>query len=202
MVSVLRIASASIFHATHYLAYLERLGVPVINGTCAHAIESSKARQLSLLSSLGVAYAQTKIVNHLSQVVAAARTLRFPVLVKANVGAHATRVIRFTSWEALQKAVDLYQINLGSDHTALVQEYIPGDNYIIRMHILDGKFLYAAKVYTCYEDVDYSPSEVSCKPNQFTRSDSMEISHAVENDYTPPLQLIQQAEQIYTGSLH
>src|SRR6186713_1583613 len=45
-----------IFHAANYLDHLERLGVPTINGAAAQRIESSKARQLSLLTALGIAY--------------------------------------------------------------------------------------------------------------------------------------------------
>ena len=169
----------------------------MINGTSAHAIESSKARQLSLLTSLGIAYPQTRIVSHPSQIVPAARTLRFPVLVKANISGNASGITRFNSWEALQKAVDLYQVNLGADHTALVQEYIStADNYIVRLHILDGKFLYAAKVYISPEDFKYSPSEIYCKPNRYSQPESYGVSETIENDYTPPLQLIEQAERI------
>ena len=189
--------SAGIFHAANYLAHLERLGVPVVNGTSAHAIESSRARQLSLLTSLGIPYPPTRIISHPSQIVSAARTLRFPVLVKANINGDTAGVTRFNSWEALQKAVDLYQVNLGADHTALVQECIsPIDNYMVRLHILDGKFLYAAKVYISPEDFEYSPSEVYCKPNRYSQANSYGIAETIENDYTPPLQLIEQAERI------
>lgn len=189
--------SAGIFHAANYLAHLERLGVPVINGTSAHVIESSKARQLSLLTALGIAYPQTKVISHPSQLVPAARTLRFPVLVKANISGNASEVTRFSSWQALQKAVDLYQVNLGADHTALVQEYLsPADNYIVRLHILDGKFLYAAKVYISPDDFEYSPSDVYCKPNRYAQPKLYSVSETIENDYTPPRQLIEQAERI------
>jgi hypothetical protein len=189
--------SSSIFHAANYLAHLERLGVPVINGTSAHVIESSKARQLSLLTALGIAYPQTKIVSDASQIVPAARTLRFPVSVKANISGNASVVTRFNSWEALQKAVDLYQVNLGADHTALVQEYLsPAGNYIVRLHILDGKFLYAAKVYTSPIDFEYSPADVCRKPNRYAQPELYGAPETIENDYTPPGQLIEQAERI------
>src|SRR5215217_206717 len=45
----LRGHTSAIFHAAPYLAYLEGLGVPVVNGSRAQALEISKARQLALL---------------------------------------------------------------------------------------------------------------------------------------------------------
>jgi hypothetical protein len=41
----LRGHTRAIFAAQHYLAHLERLGVPVINGSRAYRLELSKARQ-------------------------------------------------------------------------------------------------------------------------------------------------------------
>ena len=38
------------FFTLGYLAHLERLGVPVVNGLKAFRIETSKARQLTLLN--------------------------------------------------------------------------------------------------------------------------------------------------------
>ena len=42
------------FFTLGYLDHLERLGVPVVNGSKGFAIEISKARQLTLLESLGL----------------------------------------------------------------------------------------------------------------------------------------------------
>ena len=42
------------FFTLGFLAHLERLGVPVVNGSKGFAIEISKARQLTLLESLGL----------------------------------------------------------------------------------------------------------------------------------------------------
>lgn len=40
----------AIFHAAQYLAHLEEIGVPLVNGPKAYALETSKARQLDLLA--------------------------------------------------------------------------------------------------------------------------------------------------------
>src|ERR1700736_1716774 len=74
------------FFTLSYLAHLERLGVPVVNGRSAFTYETSKALQLTLLESLGLPYPHARVINHASKAPAAAEGLRFPVVVKANVG--------------------------------------------------------------------------------------------------------------------
>jgi hypothetical protein len=51
---------------------------------------------------------------------------------------------------------------LGSDHTALIQEYIPAkDNHIVRIETLNGKFLYAVKIFTKSESFNLRPTELT-----------------------------------------
>src|SRR2546425_10737422 len=76
----------AIFYTLHYLAYLTGQGVRVINGYDAYVTETSKALQLSLLQGLGLPYPRARVINHASQVAEGARGLRFPVLVKPNIG--------------------------------------------------------------------------------------------------------------------
>src|ERR1044071_2689585 len=74
------------FHTLQWLRHLERIGVPVVNGSAVYTIEISKAAQLEVLEEIGVAYPASRVVNHTAQVLPAAQTLRFPVLVKAHIG--------------------------------------------------------------------------------------------------------------------
>ena len=60
-----------ILYTQNYLALLEQLGVRVINGTQAFSIETSKARQLTLLRSLGLPYPAARVIHHGSQAPAA-----------------------------------------------------------------------------------------------------------------------------------
>ena len=48
----------AIFHTLHYLAYLDDIGAPVLNGHLAFGFEISKARQLGLFARLGLRYPQ------------------------------------------------------------------------------------------------------------------------------------------------
>ena len=84
-----------IFFTLAYLAHLERLGVPVVNGRRAFTVETSKALQLTLLESLGLPYPRARVINHPSKAVSAAEGLRFPVVVKANVGGSGAGIVRY-----------------------------------------------------------------------------------------------------------
>jgi glutathione synthase/RimK-type ligase-like ATP-grasp enzyme len=136
------------FHTLSWLRHLERLGVPVVNGSTVYAIEISKATQIEVLEELGIPYPATRIVNHASQVPAAAQGLRFPIMVKANIGGSGAGITRFDDADALAQAVRAGQLDFGVDDTALVQEAVPmRDQSIVRVEVLDGEILYAIRVF-------------------------------------------------------
>src|SRR5919202_6774087 len=91
----LRGHTRAIYAAQHYIAHLEQLGVPVINGSRAYSLELSKARQLGLLASLGLPAPATQVVNAPAQLDAAAELLDFPLIVKPNVGGSGALMRRF-----------------------------------------------------------------------------------------------------------
>jgi glutathione synthase/RimK-type ligase-like ATP-grasp enzyme len=135
------------FHTLSWLRHLERLGVPVVNGSTAYAMEISKACQLEVLDELGIPYPATRVINDGARALEAASQLRYPVLVKANVGGSGAGIERFTSAEALAAGV-ARGLDLGVDGSALVQEAAPlrGGN-IVRVEVLGGEVLYGIKVY-------------------------------------------------------
>lgn len=157
----LRGAGQGIFHTLNYLRHLERVGTPVVNGSEAYSVEISKALQLDLLEGLGLASPRALVINHASQAVAAARDLRFPIVVKPNIGGSGAGVVRYDSIEALSRAADANQIDLGIDSTALVQEYIPArGGYITRVETLEGRYLYAIRVYSTGESFNLCPADI------------------------------------------
>lgn len=188
------------FHVTNYLFHLERLGVPVINGLAAQQIESSKAKQLALLSGLGLKFPKSKVVNHVSQIVSAARTLQFPIVVKANIGGSGAGIVRFDTLKGLEQAIHAEQISLGIDHTALVQEYlVPKGGHIIRVETLNKKFLYAIKVHTTGESFNLCPAELCQVPEPTDAlaclTEAPRKGIKVEA-YTPSSEIIEQVERI------
>lgn len=136
-----------IFYTLGYLEHLEARGVRVIHGRKAFGTEISKAAQLTLLEGLGLAYPRTKVIHRAEQAPAATKGLRWPVVVKPNVGGGGAGVRRFDAPEQLKKAVELGELALGLDATALVQEFIPArGKHFVRVEVLHGKYLYALKI--------------------------------------------------------
>ena len=157
----LRDAAHGIFYTQGLLAHLEATGTRVINGSQAFETEISKARQLTLLASLKLSYPRTRVINHASEATRAVKGLRFPVVVKANIGGSGAGITRFDSMNALERSARAEDIDLGIDGTALVQEFIPAHNgYITRVETLGGKYLYAIKVYTTGEDFNLCPADI------------------------------------------
>jgi hypothetical protein len=133
----------AIFHTSHYLAYLEGIGANVLNGRAAFEVEISKARQCALFARLGIRYPPARAINHPSQAVSAAEGLRYPVLLKPNVGGSGAGIQTFASPEELADS----EHELGLDGTGLVQEHLPAEGEsIVRIEILGGEFLYAIRI--------------------------------------------------------
>lgn len=150
----------STFHTLHWLRHLARLGVPVVNGADVYALELSKADQLDLLQQLGLGFPRARVINAPSQARDAARGLRYPVLVKANVGGSGAGIVRYDTADALRAAIANGQVDLGPDGTALVQEAAPlRDGHITRVETLGGKYLYAINVYPATGSFDLCPAD-------------------------------------------
>lgn len=156
----LRDHGQSTFYTLHWLRHLQGLGIPVVNGADAYALELSKANQLDLLQRLGLRYPRARVINASSQAGDAAHGLRFPVLVKANVGGSGAGITRYDSPEALRSVVTSGRLELGPDGTALVQEAAPlQDGHITRVETLGGKYLYAINVYPATGSFDLCPAD-------------------------------------------
>ena len=149
------------FYTLNYLKFLEAHGVRVINGYKAFTYETSKALQLLLLEKLGISYPKSRVVNHSSQIENAADGLRFPIVIKANIGGSGAGIEKFDSIEEVKLAVQENRVDFGIDHTALVQEFIPArGGYITRVETLGGKYLYGIRVYTNGESFNLCPADI------------------------------------------
>lgn len=143
--SYLRGHAPSIRAARDFLPFLETRGVPVVNGSRAFALETSKARQLVLLADLGVRAPRARVVTDVGQIPAVAEQLRYPLIVKPNVGGSGALMRRFDSANDLRDA--LPAIDLGPDGTGVVQEFLESaDGTIRRVEFLGGAYLYAIKI--------------------------------------------------------
>ncbi|MBO9204257.1 MULTISPECIES: ATP-grasp domain-containing protein [Niastella] len=177
-------------------------GTKTINGYKAFSYEVSKAAQLSLLKKLGLGYPRTVVINHTSQLLRAVQGLRFPVVVKANIGGSGAGITKYDSVVSLRAAIEDNEISLGIDNTALVQEFIPArGGYITRVETLAGRYLYAIKVYTTGESFNLCPADI-CQTSdgkELLRNacalDAPKNGLKVEG-YTPPAEVIQAIESI------
>ena len=192
----------AIFYTLYYLAHLEQRGKRIVNGQKAFRYETSKALQLSLLDSLGLPYPRTRVINHSADAVEAARGLRFPVVVKPNIGGSGAGIARYNTRKELQTAAEANTLDLGLDNTALVQEYIPPrGGHIVRVEVLGTKFLYGIKVHLSGETFDLCPADI-CKTTtgeELQRGacpvDAPKTGLRVEG-YTPPDEIIHAVERI------
>ena len=91
----------AIFYTHYYLAHLEQRGKRIVNGSRAFRYETSKALQLSLLESLGLPYPRARVINSPADAVDASRGLRFPLVVKPNIGGSGAGVTRFDTRKQL-----------------------------------------------------------------------------------------------------
>jgi hypothetical protein len=202
----LRGNAQGIFFTRDYLAHLERIGTRVINGCKAFSFEISKAAQLALLHSLGLATPRSRIVNCAIQAVSAAQEIGFPVIIKPNIGGRGAGIMRVGSAPALERAAAAGEIDFGIDSTALVQEFLPvRGGHITRVETLGGKFLYAIKVYTSGENFNLCPAEI-CRTeddgsaaNTTVLVDAPKAGLKVEG-YTPPQELIDAVEKIVSAA--
>jgi NAD(P)H-dependent FMN reductase len=192
----------AVLYTLHWLRHLETHGVRVVNGYQAFVTETSKALQLSLLDRLGLPYPAARVIHHPSQAPEAARGLRFPVVVKPNIGGSGAGVVRFDTAETLERVVAEGGLNLGPDNTGLVQEFIPAEEgRIVRVEVLDGKYLYAIRVYSAGDSYNLCPADV-CQT-----VDGAELSRAAcpvdapknglrVEAYSPPPERIADVERI------
>ena len=107
-----------IFYTLGYLRHLERLGLRAVNGSRAYEMEINKGLQLQHLHSLGLGYPRAVVINHPSLAPNAARDLRFPIVVKANIGGSGAGIVRYDTIEQLEHSVAYDELDLGVDGTA------------------------------------------------------------------------------------
>ncbi len=202
----LRGHAQSTFHTLHWLRHLERIGIPVINGSQVYSFELSKASQLDLLEELGLPYPKSRAINNAKLAAKAAAGLRYPVLVKANIGGSGAGIVRYETEIALTGAIERGEVQLGIDGVALVQESVPfRDGHIVRVETMGGKYLYAIKVYPAGSSFDLCPADACQTANGVElvggacAIDAPKTGLKVEG-YTPPKEIIEQVETVSCGA--
>lgn len=147
MSSFLRQADHPIFYAEALLAHWALCGARVLNGAEVIAVDSSKARQLSLIAGLGLAVPETRVVHRREDILPAAAGMGFPLLLKANIGGSGAGIVRYADRAELEEAVREHFLPDSVDKVLLVQDQVPArGGTIVRVETLGGGFLYAIEV--------------------------------------------------------
>ena len=180
----------ALFSTLHFLSYLEQTGTPVLNGHDAYLVELSKVRQISLLASLGIEHPRTRVIDDPRFAASAARDLEFPVVVKPNIGGSGAGITSYATLVELETA----EVELGLDGTALIQEQLPahGDS-IVRIEILDGRFLYAIRLLLIPGSFNLCPADYCELPGI---SDGVSGRGLPIESYEPPVEVVDDALRI------
>jgi hypothetical protein len=192
-----------LFYAEPLLAHFEAIGVPVINSVTAWRFEKSKALQVGLFERLGVRYPRTVVANGVDALVQAAREVRFPALVKPNVGGSGALIERFGSRAELQARAAT--LDFGPDGVALLQEYVePRDGAIVRVEVLDGRMLYAIRIVKRADQFNLCPADL-CQTPVATEEPAgacpVELAPGLEvTRHEPPREAVEQAVALALGA--
>jgi glutathione synthase/RimK-type ligase-like ATP-grasp enzyme len=186
--------AGAIFHTLHYLAYLDEVEADVVNGHAAYQVEISKARQYALFARLGIRHPRTRVISDPSQAAAAAHGLRFPVMVKPNVGGSGAGIRSFATPEELAHEATEGRIELGLDGTSLVQEHLPAaDESIVRIEILDGELLYAIRIRLVPGTFNLCPADYCDLPGI---ADGVSGRGLPIERFDPPAEMVEDAKRI------
>lgn len=187
-----------IFHSLRYLEYLDAIGAPVLNGATAFRYELSKAAQASLMARLGIRHPATRVISRPEQVLSAVEGLRYPVLVKPNIGGSGAGITSFGDLEELTEAVRGGSLNFGIDHVGLLQEHLPAaDDAIVRIEIVDGRFLYAIRLLLSPGSFNLCPADYCDLPGL---ADGVSGRGLPILAYEPPPELVEQARRLVAAA--
>ena len=190
----------SIFYTLNYMKYLESLGIKIINGYEAYTYEFSKSNQINLLRSLNINHPKTYVVNHKEAIINSAKDLKFPIVLKPNIGGSGSNIIKFDDYAELEHYLNTNTIDWGIDKTLLAQEFLTAkDSYIVRVETIGGKYIYAIKIFLTEGEFNLCPADY-CKidDNEIDgMKDGVSGRGALVEKFDPPKYIIEQAEKIF-----
>ncbi len=132
-------------HTRQLIAWLERHGRRVVNGSRAFELEISKVQQHAALQQAGLRTPATRAVAGGEEaLLKAARDVPTPFVTKHNRGGKGLGVQLFRTHEAFEEAVRDGDIPTPPAHITLLQQFVEAaEPFITRCEFVDGEFLYA-----------------------------------------------------------
>ena len=132
-------------HTRQLIAWLERHGRRVVNGSRAFELEISKVQQHAALQQAGLRTPATRAVAGGEEaLLEAARDVPTPFVTKHNRGGKGLGVQLFRTHEAFEEAVRDGDIPTPPAHITLLQQFVEAaEPFITRCEFVGGEFLYA-----------------------------------------------------------
>jgi hypothetical protein len=132
-------------HTRQLIAWLERHGRRVVNGSRAFELEISKVQQHAALQQAGLRTPATRAVAGGEEaLLEAAQDVPTPFVTKHNRGGKGLGVQLFRTHEAFEEAVRDGDIPTPPAHITLLQQFVEAaEPFITRCEFVDGEFLYA-----------------------------------------------------------
>jgi hypothetical protein len=188
----------AIFHTLRYLEHLEDLGAPVLNGARAFRFELSKAAQYSLMARLGLPHPATRVLSRPMQALSAAEGLRYPVLVKPNIGGSGAGIQSFATAEELRAAIEDDRLDFGIDHVGLLQEHVPADgDAIVGIEIVGGEYLYAIRLLLTPGTFNLCPADYCELPGM---ADGVSGRGLPIEGFEPPSAIVDEARRLVAAA--
>jgi len=139
----------AILRGEQYLEHLAVFNRTVINDQRTFNIDFSKVEQYRLLKRLGLNYPSTVFGSDVNQVLRNSAGLSFPVITKHNRSGLGYGIRKFDGYKELELYLHSDEFIPSSDGILLLQEYIrPRKDRIVRVELIDGRFVYAYEVST------------------------------------------------------
>lgn len=167
-----------VLQAIEFVKHAESLNpnARIINGSQASEILLSRSRQLSLFSKLEIPFPKTRIVSSSDQLLAVAAELKFPLLVKASQFNESFSTQVFENISDLIVALVNNKVALHLGKTVIVQQLVPAKGqYVVRTEILNGKVLYAFKIFHAVR-----PGKLPLEVKAESLALPYEITHAIQ----------------------
>ena len=152
--------------ALAYLRSLDLLGARVLNGADVFALELSKSAQATLLRTLVIDCPRSITFNDVGALRTYTRELRWPALLKPDLGGSGARIHVVESLEHVEAIFNRDPAIWLPDNLFLLQEFLPHDpdQGIVRLEFLGGELLYPMRVKT-HGRFNLCPSPV-CNPEE------------------------------------
>ncbi|MBA2440003.1 MAG: hypothetical protein H0V50_04940 [Thermoleophilaceae bacterium] len=188
----------AIFHTLRYLEHLDDLRAPVLNGATAFRYELSKAAQYSLMARLGLRHPATRVLSRPQQALSAGKELRYPLLVKPNIGGSGAGIQSFASPAELAAGVTAGQLDFGIDHVGLLQEHLPAEGEaIVRIEFVGGRFLYAIRLLLSPGSFNLCPADYCELPGM---ADGVSGRGLPIEAFDPPPSIVDEARRLVAAA--